>query len=61
MQKSLRLGIVCAVVFAAIVLFGAGPAMAQVSKVDAFGGGSFVRDNSTTFSGWNASVTGNAA
>jgi hypothetical protein len=58
MRKFVTLGLVHAVLLAAILLAGARPAMAQGAKADAFGGVSFVR-RGATFSGWNASVTGN--
>lgn len=43
----------------AVVLSCGLPAMAQGSKAEVFLGGSFLRNNSTTYSGWNASLTGN--
>ena len=51
-------GLVCGILLGVLLLAGTQPALAQ-AKADVFAGGSFVRDNSATFSGWNASVTGN--
>lgn len=59
MQKFVRLGLVCGMLFAAIVLAGERPAMAQGAKAEIFAGGSFLRNSNTTFSGWNTSITGN--
>ena len=59
MRKSVKLGPVYGILLAVISLFGARPAMAQGSKAELFAGASFLRNNSTTYSGWNASVTGN--
>jgi hypothetical protein len=60
MRRFVTLGLVYGILFAAIMLLGARPAMAQITagKVDLFGGGSFVR-RSSTFSGFTASATGN--
>ena len=57
MRRFAALGLVYGTVLAAFLLAGARPAMAQ-SKADVFGGVSFVR-RTNTFSGFNASVTGN--
>jgi hypothetical protein len=59
MRKSIRLGLVYGLLVAVGLLAGARPAKAQGAKAEVFLGGSFLRDNSTTYSGWNASVTGN--
>lgn len=60
MRRFVTLGLVHGILFAAIMLLGARPAMAQGSgsKADIFAGGSFVR-RTNTFSGFGASVTGN--
>ena len=55
MRRMILLGLLCGT-----VLMAAGaPAMAQAPKAELFAGGSFLRDNSTTYSGWNTSITGN--
>ena len=43
----------------AVLLVCGLPAMAQGSKAEIFLGGSFLRNSSTTYSGWNTSITGN--
>jgi hypothetical protein len=61
MRRFFTFGLVQVFLLAAIVVACTRPAMAQTpaaSKADVFGGVSFVRRTST-FSGWNASVTGN--
>jgi hypothetical protein len=61
MRRFFTLGLVQVLLLTAILIAGARPALAQTpaaSKADVFGGISFVRRTST-FSGWNASVTGN--
>jgi hypothetical protein len=59
MRKIVTLGLVYGLLVAGGLLAGARPAMAQGAKAEVFLGGSFLRRNST-FSGWNASITGNA-
>jgi hypothetical protein len=61
MRRFITLGLVQGLELAAILTTGTRPVMAQApaaSKADVFGGVSFVR-RTNTFSGWNASVTGN--
>jgi hypothetical protein len=59
MRKFVTLGLY-GVLLAAVVLAGERPVKAQGAKAELFGGASFLRDNSRTYSGWNASITGNA-
>jgi hypothetical protein len=58
LRKFVTLGLVYGMLVAAMVLAGERPALAQGAKAEFFAGGSFVR-RTNTFSGWNASVTGN--
>jgi hypothetical protein len=58
MGRIVRLGLVYGLLVALGMLMSERPAMAQGAKAEVFAGGSFLRRNST-FSGWNASVTGN--
>ncbi len=55
----MRRAIALRLLFGAVVLMSGLPAMAQGSKADVFLGGSVVRNSSTNYVGWNASVTGN--
>ncbi len=48
-----------AAMLGAVLVAGAAPLKAQGAKVELFGGGSFARNSSTNFGGWNASATGN--
>jgi len=56
MRRIVLLGLL----FGAVLLVGGLPALAQGSKAEVFLGGSFVRNNSTNYGGWNTSITGNA-
>ena len=55
MRRIVLLGLL----FGAVLLVGGLPALAQGSKAEVFLGGSFVRNNSTNYGGWNTSITGN--
>lgn len=51
--------VVFGLLFGVVVLISGLPAMAQGSKADIFLGGSVLRNSSTTYGGWNTSITGN--
>ena len=58
MRKMVTAGLVYGLLVMLGVLVSERPAIAQGAKAEIFAGGSFLR-RTNTFSGWNASVTGN--
>ena len=55
MRRIILPGLLCG----AVLLMGGLPAAAQGVKAEVFLGGSFVRNSSTNYGGWNTSITGN--